>query len=132
MICPSCGTPIATSGEIDKRTARWRIRIRLYRPEFDEPVADTDPELRPDNPLGHAVLQGLPAVADDLATIAGAFHCDAQLVGLEPATLSNKLKSLRTTLTRRGTGDAVWRVAYRTSDGREWQARVDVTREAES
>lgn len=122
--------------DADGRAARWRVRVRLYndvRP--DEPEADSDPDLPPEA-MGVTILNGLPAVAEHLATLASVFHCQAP-AGLDDATLRHRLKSLRPTISRRG-GDAVWRVPYKIfqagdtfhGDTREqtWLARVDVER----
>lgn len=124
-----------TTQELDGRASRWRVRVRLYRAErLDDAIADSDPDL-PADTLPATTQHGLPGVAAYLTALASAFHGQA-CAGLDRATLSHKLKSLRPTLSRRG-GDAVWRVPYSVMEhpvGAEaeqsaaWLARVDVAR----
>lgn len=128
--------------KLDARHTQWRVRVRLYRAGQDTPEADTDPD-RPADAPGATVLAGLPAVVEHLRTLAMGWHgsLSSTLTGLELEPLTRKLKSLRTTLGRRGDGTAVWRVPYRvfiqqrigTSDSVaypiDWLARVDVVRE---
>lgn len=128
---------LRTLPAVDGRAAQWRCRVRLYRGERDagdagEPQADTDPDAQANAP-GSAVLSGLPAVADELAALAAAYH-GSDCSGLERDTLLHRLKALRPTLSRRG-GDAVWRVPYAVYEanggaGHAWLARVDVERVA--
>lgn len=137
MICPNCHTPLTPAGKIDQRTTRWRMRVRLYAaPDMSEPVCDTDAEMAPEAP-GQTIVTGLPAMCEELQTLAYAFHDaamrqgNAGVVGLETETLDHRLKSLRPTLYRETgnspKGHGVWRVPY-TVDGEAWLARVDVER----
>jgi hypothetical protein len=122
--CPHCGEPL------DRRAARWRVRVRLYLEGNPRPSADTDPEL-PDDAPGTTVIAGLPGVAEHVADLARDFHGDAELIGLEMPTLRQRLKSLRPTLSRRG-GNGVWRIPYMVKGpNRQLSAvaRVDVIRE---
>lgn len=130
-----------TSGSImvaDGRSARWRVRIRLYNTaRMDEAEADSDPDLPADR-MGAEIIEGLPGVTEHLAVLATAFHKQA-CAGLDNATLLHRLKGFRPTLSRRG-GEGTWRVPYRIyitgdafkGDSREqdWLARVDVERVA--
>ena len=117
------GRSPAALAAMDGRTSRWRARVRLYRSSnLSEPDADSDNDLPAEQP-GTTICAGLPAVADNLAWVASAHH-GQPCIGLDPATLRHRLKSLRPTLSR-NKGRAAWRVPYRTADG-EWMARVDV------
>lgn len=110
----------------DGRTNNWRVRVRLYAADRpNDVIADSDPNSRPDA-AGNDVVNGLPAVAELVATLAQAWH-GAPCVGLDSATLRHKLKGLRPTLSRRG-GNAVWRLDYRTAIS-SYLARVDIQRE---
>jgi len=115
------------SAATDARTTSWRVRVRLYDQRSpSDPAADSDSELPPDVP-GHAVLRGLPGVADHVAGLATDWHgsmTHGEVKGLDGPTLRHRLKSLRPTLSRRG-GNAVWRVPY-TVAGADWLARVDI------
>jgi hypothetical protein len=125
--CPNCGEPLPTKAELDARATDWRLRVRLYRSDnMDEPVGDTDPHLSAEQP-GETVVHGLPAVADELRTVATLYHGETPEAMAE-ATLRHKLKSLRPTLSRND-GKAAWRVGYVTANGKRWLARVDVLRE---
>lgn len=125
-----------SAAEVDGRAAQWRIRIRLYdMRQPDEPQADTDPELPPDQ-AGTTILRGLPAVADEVMQLANAFHASPRpLKGMNPEELDRRLRGLRPTLSRRK-GNAVWRIPYdtfetwRELEGHQaaWLARVDITR----
>lgn len=139
--CPACGH-VARPAVLDKRAQAWRVRIRLYRAGQSVPEADTDPEL-PEGAAGSTVLSGLPAVAEELASLAALFH-GQPCAGLEAATLERRIASLRVSL-QRGSGAAVWSVPYQVAllpsplpvAGRPilytpmqgWLARVDVVRE---
>jgi hypothetical protein len=122
--------------ETDARTAKWRIRIRLYdMRQPNEPQADTDPEL-PADAVGTTVLRGLPAVADEVISLANIFHNSPKpLMGMNTEELDRRLRGLRPTLSRRG-GNAVWRIPYDTFETwgpgeahkAAWLARVDVER----
>lgn len=133
MICPNCHTPLTPAGKIDQRTARWRMRVRLYAaPDMAEPVCDTDAESAPEAP-GQTIVTGLPAMCEELQTLAYAFHTrpGRTVRCLELETLEHRLNSLRPTLYRETgnspKGHGVWRVPY-TVDGEAWLARVDVER----
>ena len=133
MICPNCHTPLTPAGKIDQRTTRWRMRVRLYAaPDMGEPVCDTDAESAHDAP-GATIVTGLPAMCEELQTLAYAFHTrpGRTVAGLDMETLDHRLKSLRPTLYRETgnspKGHGVWRVPY-TVDGEAWLARVDVER----
>lgn len=133
--CPTCARPLPVP-KPDARHTQWRVRVRLYRAGQDQPEADTDDD-RPTDAPGATVLAGLPAVAEQLRTLALGWHAKtwASFAGLEPETLARKLKSLRTTLGRGGTGSAVWRVPYEIRENytsQNWLARVDVVREVAS
>jgi hypothetical protein len=114
-----------TTADMDARTAKWRVRIRLYdMRDQNEVQADTDPDLPPGHD-GAMVRHGLPGVAEWLMEVATDYHGE-QCGGLDMNTLRHRLKGLRPTLSRRG-GNAVWRVPYVCSRG-EWSARCDVVR----
>lgn len=112
-----------TSFDGDSRAAQWRCRFRLYdtRRSDDEPLADSDPELSPEQ-AGTVVIAGLPAVGDMLAQMAVAFHRGAALRGLSTDDLDRRLRGLRPTLSRRH-GSATWRVPYDTEQ--TWRAGAD-------
>jgi hypothetical protein len=121
----------------DARAAQWRCRFRLYDARnMDEPAADSDPELRPDQ-AGTVIVRGLSGVAAELMQLAATFHNTADLFGLDPHELARRLKALRPTLSRRK-GNAVWRVPYDTAETYSaqaghvpgWLARVDIGRVA--
>ena len=131
-LCPTCNRPMPLPPDQippDNRANDWRLRLRLYESGAGEPVADSDPDLPPDQP-GTIICRGLTAVADYLRDTATAFHTGANdhpgltITGLDSATLARRIKGLRPTLSRRG-GDAVFRVAYATP-GHEWSARIDI------
>jgi hypothetical protein len=110
----------------DGRANNWRVRVRLYAADRpNDVIADSDPNSRPDA-AGNDVVNGLPAVAELVATLAQAWH-GTPCVGLDSATLRHKLKGLRPTLSRRG-GNATWRLDYRTAVS-AYLARVDIQRE---
>lgn len=120
--------------DTDGRSARWRVRVRLYNAaHMSEVEADSDPDLPPES-AGATVVTGLPGVAEHLAALAHGFHSQP-ISGLDAATLRHSLKSLRPTLSRRG-GNGTWRVSYRVdrsagivpADSQKWLARVDVVR----
>jgi hypothetical protein len=114
-----------TTAEMDARTAKWRVRVRLYdMRQPDEPEADSDPDLPPGHD-GAKICHGLPGVAEWLLELVADYHGE-QCGGMDLMTLRHRLKSLRPTLSRRG-GNAVWRVPYVCSRG-EWSARCDVVR----
>lgn len=129
---------IATKGETDGRTAKWRCRFRIYSTmDPDEPAADSDSELPPDRP-GETVIFGLPSVAAELVALAGAFHGRSVVKGLSRDELARRINALRPTLSRRR-GNAVWRVPYTTIEifnerttERGWLMRVDIVRETET
>ena len=134
--CPTCNRPLPLPPDQmppDNRAVAWRLRLRLYATDdtATEPVADSDPDLPPDQ-SGTIICRGLPAVADYLRDTATAFHTGADdhpgltITGLDSATLAHRIKGLRPTLSRRG-GNAVFRVAYGTP-GHEWLARIDIER----
>lgn len=142
--CPTCARPLPTP-KPDARHTQWRVRVRLYRAGQDTPEADTDDD-RPADAPGATVLAGLPAVAEHLQTLALSWHAPETVQLLDTETLGRKLKSLRTTLGRGGTGSAVWRVPYQVTiytmrfhgtldcdtpppEQQAWLARVDVVRE---
>ena len=129
----------ATSMELDGRAAFWRCRFRLYsNGQPDEPMADSDPDLAPDQP-GAQVIRGLPAVGSELLVLASAFHGTASLRGLAHDDIARAIRGIRPTLSRRkasGHEDATMRINYDTletfneqSRKRSWLARVDLVRE---
>ena len=132
---PDTSAMLATAADLldpptnrpDKRTAERLIRIRLYRRGAEEPEADSEMQgshpAPPDAP-GTWAVGGLPGTAGALASTAAAFYIGSTITGLDRATLLQRIKGFRTTLSRRG-GTAVWRVPY-TVDGAAWDARVDV------
>lgn len=129
----------ATSMETDGRAAFWRVRFRLYSNAMpDEPMADSDPDLAPDQP-GAQVIRGLPAVGSELLILAHAYHGTAALRGLAYDDIARAIRGIRPTLSRRkanGHEDAVMRIPYNTletfneqSRKRGWLARIDLVRE---
>lgn len=120
MKCPSCGVEFSAAS-----APRWAARVRLYRSDSDDPVADSNPDLPPGE-VGEDLYQTLPAVAEFLRDVAMEFHSGSKLEGLEMERLRHKLNTFRTTLARRE-GSGVWRVAY-SVDAASWMARVDIAR----
>lgn len=131
----------------DARMRPYRARVRLYtaRDGFNEPQADTDPEL-PANADGALIVNGLAAAGALVHDVAHDFHrmtlftLNLQashdvpppvIVGLEVGALNKRLGSLRVSLSRgakdSGESRGVWRLAY-TVNGAEWLARVDIAR----
>lgn len=116
----------------DGRKSKWRARVRFYSAtdDFQEPIADTDPDLPPDAP-GVGVLNGLSALVDWISQLGVEIH-GQQPNGLSTESLDHRLKSFRPTLSRNN-GTGVWRVSYTTLETigghqveKAWKFRADV------
>lgn len=126
------------AGMLDRRTAKWRCRFRIYDMVHspDEPFADTEEGKPVDAPGSDDwIIDGLPAVATMITDLARRAHGNVQFQGLSGDDLARGLRGIRPTLSRRG-GNAKWRIDYDTLESfneyrqkRGWLMRVDIIRE---
>lgn len=128
------GTALLGSTTSDGRAVQWHARLRLLdkeRHDADQIVADSDPDAEHDAP-GATLLTGLPSITHWAAELAAAHH-NAPCAGLDSTTLARKLRSLRSQMSNRKTGNGCMRADYVVWDHRAKRdqrmlARIDVVR----
>ena len=101
-----------TGPGLDARASWWRARARIYTASdgFLEALADSDPNLSPDD-VGSEALASLPAVATWARDLAQAYHT-TPCAGLDEITLRRKVSSLRTQMSHRANGTGILRIPY--------------------